>query len=361
MSWSNNRICQLLELEHPIILAPMAGATTSSLVAAVSNAGGLGSFGAAATPPDRLAQTIRTIRQQTDKPFNINLFSPVWEPLEIDAAKASRMQQILAPLHAELEAGAVPKAKALFGPYDEQLAVMLEEKVPVMSFHFGVSEDTMEKAKSAGIKVLCSATTVGEAYRLEELGVDIIIAQGSEAGGHRGTFDGDWRDALIGSLALTPQIVDAVRVPVVSAGGIMDGRGLAACLALGADAVQLGTAFLACAENNIAPAYREALLTSDAQRPVVTEVFSGKPARGLRNRYLEEMTEHEAELLPFPAQYAVFGAIRAKATTIDDGEFLPMWSGQGVGLVQAMPAAKLVDKVATQALSIMGRLGECAI
>ena len=360
MSWGDNRICQQLGLEHPIILAPMAGATTASLVAAVSNAGGLGSFGAAATPPERLAQTIRAIRQQTDKLFNINLFTPVWEPLEIDSAKTSRMEQILAPLHTELGAGDMPEARALFGPYEEQLAVMIEERVPVMSFHFGVSEETMEKARSAGAKVLCSATTVREAKHLEALGVDIIIAQGSEAGGHRGTFEDDWRHALIGSLALTPQIVAAVGVPVVSAGGIMDGRGLAACLALGAEAAQLGTAFLACPENNIAPAYRSALLESDAQRPAVTEVFSGKPARGLRNRYLQEMTAHEAELLPFPAQYAVFGAIRAKATENDDGDFLPMWSGQGVGLARAMPAAELVESVASEAMTVMGRLGRDA-
>lgn len=355
--WRDNALCRLLDLEHPIILAPMAGASTAELAAAVSSAGGLGSFGAAATPPDRLRQTIRAIRQQTEAAFNINLFSPVWEPLEVPAGLTESMTSVLAPYHSELEAGEVPAPGPMFGPFDEQLAVMLEEQVPVMSFHFGVPREAVEAAQAQGAKVLCSATTVAEARTLEAVGVDAIVAQGSEAGGHRGTFEGDWRQALIGTLALTPQIVDAVSIPVVAAGGIMDGRGLAACLALGASGVQMGTAFLASPENSIAPAYRAAILDSNAERPAVTEVFSGKPARGLLNRYLEEMTEHENELLPFPAQYSIYRGIRAKATERDDGEFLPMWSGQGVGMATAEPAAELVARVADEAQAILRSLG----
>ncbi|MBT6276910.1 MAG: nitronate monooxygenase [Chromatiales bacterium] len=344
----------LLGIELPIIQAPMAGATTPQLVAAVSEAGGLGSFGAAATAPDRIRAVINSVRQHSSRTFNVNLFVPDWEQTPPAPEAISAMQDVLAPYHQRLEAGEVPEPQPMFGPFDEQLAVLIEEEVPVVSFHFGAPADAVAKVKEARILVMSSATTVAEARALEASGVDIIIAQGAEAGGHRGTFGGgDWRDALIGTLALVPQVVDAVSVPVIAAGGIMDGRGVAAVLALGAQAAQLGTAYLACPENSISPAYRDAVLSSDAERPSVTAVFSGKPARGLKNRYFEEMTAHEDKLLPFPAQYSIYRDLRARATELEDGEFLPMWAGQGVGMATAESASELTTRLAADAQSVL--------
>lgn len=259
------------------------------------------------------------------------------------------MAEILAPFHGELDAGAVPAVAPMFDAFEERLEVAVEEKAPIISFHFGATAAAVQKAKSAGATVMSSATTVAEARLLTDLGIDIIIAQGSEAGGHRGTFAGDWQQSLIGSLALIPQIVDAVNVPVVAAGGIMDGRGMAACLALGASGVQMGTAFLACPENNIAPAYRQSILAAADADPAVTKVFSGKPARGLKNRYLDEMSQHEDALLPFPAQYSIYRGLRDKATAAGVSDFLPMWAGQGVGMATDQPASELVAQVIAQA------------
>jgi nitronate monooxygenase len=334
----------------------MAGATTPELVAAVSEVGGLGSFGAAATPPDRLRAVIQSVRQQTERPFNINLFVPDWDPALPPAADVERMRGILKPIHEAVGAGEVPEAGVLFGHFEEQLDLLVEEKVPVVSFHFGAPATAVERCKSAGAIVLSSATTVAEARTLVDNGVDIIIAQGAEAGGHRGTFQGEWAHALIGTLALVPQIVDAVDVPVVAAGGIMDGRGVAAVLALGAGAAQMGTAFLCCPENSIAEAYKQAILDSAEERPEVTTAFSGKPARGLRNTYMDALRGHEDALLPFPSQYSIFGALRAHATQTNDGEYLPMWSGQGVGLATQEPAGDLVTRVTAECDAILGGL-----
>ncbi|NKC15288.1 MAG: nitronate monooxygenase [Gammaproteobacteria bacterium] len=350
------RAMELLGIELPIVQAPMAGATTPALVGAVCAAGGLGSFGAAATAPERIRAVIHAVRQRTTGSFNMNLFVPDWEPVPDDPARVAAMQAILAPLHAELEAGEVPAPGALFGPFDKQLEVLMEEQVPVVSFHFGAPPGAVAVLKRGGAVVMSSATTVAEAVALEEAGVDIIIAQGAEAGGHRGTFAGDWQQSLIGTLALVPQIVDAVSTPVIAAGGIMDGRGVAAVMALGAGAAQLGTAYLACPENSISPAYRAAVLTANAERSTVTKVFSGKPARGLRNRYLDTLSQHEDTLLPFPSQYSIYRRLRARATELEDSDFLPMWAGQGVGLAKEEAAGALTNRLAADAQAVLDKL-----
>jgi nitronate monooxygenase len=351
--WPNDRVCRLFGIDHPIVQAPMASATTPELAAVVSKAGGLGSFGAAGTPPAKLREVIRTIKGLTDRPYNVNLFVPDWEPLTVDPQAVKRMQARLAPLHEELDAGPVPEPGAMFGPFDEQLDVMLEEGVPIVSFHFGAPAAAVQRAHDAGSLVLSSATTVLEAKALVDAGVDAVIAQGAEAGGHRGTFIGDWNHAMIGTMALVPQIVDAVDVPVIAAGGIMDGRGISAALVLGAGAVQLGTAFLGCPESGVADTYRDAVQAATEEQPQVTMAFSGKPARGLRNRYMEYIEQQPDSLLPFPAQYSIFSGVRAAAAQRGDAQFLALWAGQGVGHASAVPASELFDRLVTEAQAAM--------
>jgi len=354
--WRDRRILDLLEIEHPIILAPMAGASSTELVAAVSEAGGLGSFGGAGTLPDRLRSTVQSIRQRTNRPFNINLFSSRVENLDADLRAGPQMAERLEGYHSELGIGAVPEAKQLFGPVEEQTDVLIEEGVPVVSFHFGVDAHLVERVHGAGAKVLCSATTVAEAKELEALGVDAVIAQGAEAGGHRGTYTIDYTQALVGTMALVPQVVDAVSVPVIAAGGIMDARGVVASLALGASAVQMGTAFLGCPEAPIDDAWRASLGAAVANDTTVTEAISGRPGRALRNRYVDEIEALDEPLLPHPAHYSLSRALRRVAVERGNADFIAMWAGQGVGLIREQPAAELVADLVTESRELMGRL-----
>ncbi len=334
----------------------MAGSTNPKLVAAVCNAGGLGSFGAAGTPPDKLRTTVKTIRQLTQHNFNINLFSANSENFDRNARPGPRLTERLRTYHEQMNLGPVPDPEPMFGPADEQLDVLIEEAVPLISFHFGADETAIEKAHKGGAKVICSATTVAEAKLLEQAGVDAIIAQGSEAGGHGGTFANDYKQALIGTLALVPQIVDTVSIPVIAAGGIMDARGLVACLALGASAVQMGTAFLGCTETPIAESWRDALKMADAESTTVTEALSGKPARGIRNRYIDEIEALDEPLLPYPAQYSISRDLRKAALERKDSSFLAMWAGQGVGLFREQSATSLVYQLVSESRQLMQQL-----
>jgi len=233
-------------------------------------------------------------------------------------------------------------------PFEDQLSVVLEEGVPVFSFTFGVPEGAQISAlKEAGVVLVGTATTVREGLVLEERGVDVVVGQGSEAGGHRGTFTGDFESALVGTIALVPQLADSLSVPVIAAGGIMDGRGLAAALVLGAEGVQMGTAFLPCPESGIHPKYKEAVLAARSEETNVTRVFSGKPARGIRNRFMEEMDEHK--IPPFPVQNAYTKDIRAAAANEDRMEFLSLWAGQAASLGRAVPAAEVVEGTVREA------------
>lgn len=353
--WHDRRILDLLDIEHPVIQAPMASATNPELVAAVSEAGGLGSFGAAGTPPDRLRTTVQAIRQRTNRAFHINVFSAHTENFDRDAHPGPGLSERLSAYHAELGLGPVPEPAPMFGPAEEQFEVMIEEGVPIISFHFGADARLVARAHETGAKVLCSATTVAEAKALESIGVDAIIAQGAEAGGHRGTFSVDYRQALIGTMALVPQVVDAVSLPVIAAGGIMDARGLVASLALGASAVQMGTAFLGCPEAPINDAWRESLQSAEAGATTVTEAMSGKPARGIRNRYIDEVEALHEPLLPYPAQYSISRELRKAAAERQDPDFIAMWAGQGVGLIRQRPAAELVNDLVTEAQQLLSR------
>lgn len=354
--WPDRTLLDLLGIEHPIIQAPMASATNPVLVAAVSNCGGLGSFGAAGTPPPQLRETVRAIRQRTNRPFNINLFAAHTEVFDRDARPGPRLAEQLAAYHAEFGLGDIPQPGPMFGPFDEQLEVLIEEKVPVISFHFGADAAAVEKAQSGGAKVLCSATTVAEAKSLEQAGVDVVIAQGGEAGGHRGTFSIDYERALIGTIALVPQVVDAVNVPVVAAGGVMDARGIVASLALGASGVQMGTAFLGCPEMSVLNAWRSALRSAAAEDTKVTTAVSGRPARAVRNRYIEEVEELGESLLPYPAQYSISRDLRKSAAERDDAGFMAMWAGQGVGLIRNQPVEALMRELVESARDLLRKL-----
>lgn len=355
--WHETSFTRLVGVQYPLILAPMAGGpSTPELVAAVSNAGGLGSFGAAYLAPDAVRAAIRAIRERTDRPFAINLFAPL--PEEASPDELARAQARLDTYRAELGIPAAPVPSGPFAPsFAETLAVVVEERVPVFSFTFGLlPEEAMRQIKASGAVVLGTATTVAEGVTLAESGVDAIVAQGSEAGAHRGTFLGAMDDSLVGTLALVPQVVDAVRVPAIAAGGIMDGRGLAAALALGAAGAQMGTAFLACPESGANPTYKAALLaaTDDATR--LTRAFSGRTARGLRNRFMEEMEAHEDDIAPYPAHNVLTRDIRRAAARQDRPEFLSLWCGQAPRLARALPAAELVRVVIEEAGGAIERL-----
>ncbi len=340
----DTRVAELLGTRYPIVQAPMAGGfTPPELVAAVSNAGALGSLAAALLRPDELRNGIAAIRRLTERPFAVNLFAPL-PPPEVDEEAVAAMQAVLAPFRAELglpEAPPLPSAPPP-GLLEAQLAVVAEERVPVFGFTFGVPP--LERIRDAGSVVLGTATTVEEAVELERLGVDAIVAQSGEAGGHRGTFLGPFEDAVVGGIGLVPRIVDRVSVPVLLAGGIMDGRGIAAALALGAEGVQLGTAFLGCPEGG-ATALQRGVLAASADASVVSRAYSGRHARLVRTRLVEAIESSGADPLPYPLQAAVTADIRAAALAAERADLLLVLAGQGAAAVRELPAAELVGSL----------------
>lgn len=350
----STRLTHLLEIEHPIIQAGMAGgATTPGLVAAVSEAGGLGTLGAAHMAPVAIREAIAETRNLTEKPFAVNLFVP--EPFDPSLYDPEEVNAPLRRYREELGIEA-PEELTYAQPFEDQLAVVLDERVPVFSFTFGVPDEAQLSAlKETGTIVIGTATTVREALVLEERGVDAVVGQGSEAGGHRGTFIGDFESALIGTMALIPQLADFVSVPVVAAGGIMDGRGLAAALVLGAEGAQMGTAFLPCPESGIHPEYKEAVLGAESEDTALTRAFSGKPARGIRNRFMDEMDGQEVP--EYPVQNAYTRDIRVAAAKEDRIEFLSLWAGQAARLGRTEPAAELVARVAREAAKRLSTFG----
>ena len=342
-----------MRVRHPLVLAPMAGGpSTAALCAAVSEAGGLGSYGAAYLSPGRLREEIRAIRALTAKPFAVNLFAD--DGAEADPPVLVAAQGAVAKYRAELGLPpAAPPARPV--TLQEAFPVLLEERVPAFSFTFGIPPPTiLEACRKAGIVTIGTATSVAEARALEEAGVDFICAQGAEAGGHRGTFNRDADPPLVGTLALVPQVVDAVRTPVIAAGGIMDGRGFAAALALGASAVSLGTAFLLCPEAGTSNPYRDALKGARDDATVITRAFSGRAARGLANRFTREMSG--APLAPYPAQNALTREIRTAAAKDGNASLLSLWAGQAARLARELPARELVAQILREADEVIGQL-----
>jgi nitronate monooxygenase len=351
------RATEKLDIEHPVIQAPMAGGvTTPELVAAVSEAGGLGSIGAAYLSPRAMREAVRRTRELTDRTFAVNLFVP--QPFEEASGRVARANELMESYRDELGIDPPGRIDEYAPAFEEQFEVVLEEGVPIFSFTFGALESGLVgRLKEKGTTVVGTATTVEEAKRLQADGTDLIVAQGAEAGGHRGTFLGGFEEAMVGTMALVPQVVDALTVPVIAAGGIMDGRGLAAALALGAEAVQMGTAFLVCEESGAHPAYKEAVLGAAEYRTILTRAFSGRPARGIENRFLREMREQEGELPPYPVQNAWTKDIRGAAQEQDRPEFMSLWAGQAARLGRPMSAAELTRKVAQGAADIRRRGG----
>ncbi len=342
-----------MRVAHPLVLAPMAGGpSTPALCAAVSEAGGLGSYGAAYVVPSKLRDEIRAIRALTAKPFAMNLFADEGVRAEERALAAAR--GALDGYRAELGLAAAPPPAPPV-TMREAFAVLLEERVPAFSFTFGIPpREMLDACRKAGIVTIGTATCVAEAKALEDSGVDFITAQGAEAGGHRGTFDRDAEPPLIGTMALLPQIVDAVRTPVIAAGGIADGRGFAAALALGASAVSIGTAFLRCPEAGTSKPYREALASARDDGTVITRAFSGRAARGLANRFTREMSG--ARIAPFPVQNALTRDIRAAAAKSGDAGLLSLWAGQAASLARELPAKELVARILRDAADVIAHL-----
>jgi nitronate monooxygenase len=322
------------------------GPDTPALAAAVSAAGGLGSLGCAYLTAAKIEASAADVRARTDKPFALNLFVRADEPE--DPVAAARVAPVLNEVRREL--GLVPRPARPANPdsFDAQLSAVIRARPAVFSFTFGMpTVEQLVAVRAAGILAVGTATTLGEAEALERLGVDAICAQGAEAGGHRGTFVGRFEDALIGTVALTRQIVRRVRIPVLAAGGIMDGAGIRAALQLGAAGAQLGTAFLDCPEAGTSPPHRTALKSSAARITSVTRAFSGRAARGIRNRLVELFERTEAA--PFPQQQAATADIRAAAAAAGRTDFMQMWAGQGAPLIRSMPAAELVKTLAAEA------------
>ena len=355
-SWKTTRLTELLGIRLPIIQAPMASASTPKLAAAVTNAGGLGSLGCAMMNADEVREQCEAMRAATNGAYNVNFF--VHREPTLDAQAAEAMRAMLKPYYAELGAGEVPAAKIPHPTFDRpRLEVVLKEKPPVVSFHFGLPEKSMlEALKEKGILVIACATTVAEAGTLEKAGVDAIVAQGFEAGGHRGTFAPPYEAGDVGTLALVPQVVDAVETPVIAAGGIGDGRGIAAALMLGAQGVQMGTAFLTCPESAAHPVWRKALTEAGPGATRLTHAFSGRPARGLENRYMREMAGKETLFPAFPIPNALTGPLRKASAAGNTGDFQSMWAGQAAGMAKTLPAKELMETLVRETDEAFRRL-----
>lgn len=355
-SWTNNRLTSRLGLRYPIIQGPLGGLSSQHLTAAVSNYGGLGSFGAHSLKPQAIRHVIREIKALTTNPFAMNL----WVSMEDEGAFTSTEEAFhrsLAPLAEHIES--VGGDKPSYRPYEpirfeDQAQVLLDEGISAFSFIYGIpSKSILDEFRRKGIALIGTATTVDEAIALEQAGVDVIAASGFEAGGHRGSFLLPSEDSLTGTMALVPQVVDAVRLPVVAAGGIGDARGIVAAFALGAEGVQMGTVFLACEESGASILHREALLSGQAKQTALTRGFTGRLARGIKNRLLDELNQGDVEVLPYPLQRVLVRSLSIPAEKTGRSELLPLWAGQSAGLSRCQDVRALLDQLVKE-VSLIG-------
>jgi nitronate monooxygenase len=356
-AWIENRVTRRLGLQFPIIQGPLGGLSSQRLTAAVSNFGGLGSFGAHSLKPEAIRKVIREIKALTPRPFAMNL----WVSMEDKGAFTSTEEAFhrsLAPLaeHIASVGGGMP----LSLPHDpirfeDQVQVLLDEGVSAFSFIFGIpSKPILDEFRRQGIALIGTATTADEAIALEQSGIDVIAASGFEAGGHRGSFLQSSEDSLTGTMALVPQVVDAVNLPVVAAGGIGDARGIVAAFALGAEGVQMGTAFLACEESGASALHREALLSGQAKQTALTRGFTGRLGRGIKNRLLDALNQKDVEILPYPLQRALVRHLSIPAEKAGRPELLPLWAGQSANLSRCRDVRALLDTLVKEVSEIGG-------
>ena len=347
--WKTTELTTRIGLQYPIIQAPMAGgATTAELVAAVSNGGALGSLGAGYMSADDIKQTIKAIRRLTDRPFAVNLFIP-----ESHKATADQIQTACDTINqyaAELNI----KTEAMLGPYapsfDEQVRVLIEEKVPVFSFTFGMLDRTLiREFKKYNAILIGTATTLAEANMLQESGIDAIVAQGSEAGGHRGSFLESAENSLIPLRTLVSELKDNISVAIIASGGMMQGHDIAKLIHAGASGAQLGTAFLCCHEAGIHPQYKLALLDQKQDNTVLTSAFSGKLARGINNKFIQHMQTATASIVDYPIQNKLTGLMRQAAKAQDNVAYMSMWSGSSAYLARNLHASTLLEVLVSEA------------
>jgi len=349
--WPDERLIKLFDIELPIIQAPMAGSAFSDMVVAVSEAGGLVSLACPLLSVEQARQELETIRRKTLRPINVNFFChqrPRGDPAR-EMNWRRRLEAYYVQMGLDHNAIVLSSNRA---PFDDKMCDLVVEFHPeVVSFHFGLPDrDLLARVRRTGAKIVSSATSVDEARWLEDQGCDAIVTQGYEAGGHRGMFLTQEIFTQVGTMALVPQVVDAVTVPVIAAGGIADARGIVAAFALGAAAVQIGTAYLHCPEAQISPIYRQALKDVKDDETAITNVFTGRPARGIVNRLMREVGPMSDLVPEFPLAAAAVAPLRAKSETSGSGDFTPLWAGQAVRLNRTLPAAELTRQLAAETL-----------
>jgi nitronate monooxygenase len=355
--WPDRRLLELFKTEFPILLAPMAGIMDADLAIAVAQGGALGSLPCAMLSVEKAREQVNIIRQRVSAPLNMNFFCH--RAAEADPKREAQWKQRLAPYYRELGVDpTTPVNAANRAPFDAAMCGLVEELRPeIVSFHFGLPDRALlKRVKAAGCIVISSATIVKEAIWLEENGADAIIAQGAEAGGHRGMFLTDDIAEQPGTFALVPQVVDAVKVPVIAAGGIADGRGIAAAFALGAAGVQIGTAYLRCPESQVTAAARAALARAGDDSTVITNVMTGRPARGVANRAMREVGPISQDAPAFPHAATGLAPLKAAAEKLGKVDFTNLWAGQAVGLGREMPAAELTRALAGAALMRLSQM-----
>jgi nitronate monooxygenase len=349
-SWRDTALTRLLGIEVPIVLAPMAGGpSTPALVAAVSGAGGLGTLGLGYLEPDAIGHQVTAVRSGTDRPFGVNLFVP--RPVPVDEAQLSAAWDLLAPYRGELSMPETPRPTKFAPDFADQVQAVLEARVPFVTFTFGIPDaEVLAAVRHSGAAVGLTITTADEARAATEAGCDVLVAQGAEAGGHRGSFLAGPERSLVGLVSLVPQCLAVSGLPVLAGGGIMDGRGVAAALVLGAAGAQLGTAFLDCPEAGTSDPYRRALRGATGDT-VLTEAISGRMARGLPNRLTHELAGRAVP--PYPVMNALTSGLRRRAAELGRHEFLSLWAGQGVAQMRPLPAAQLTHLLAEEAESAL--------
>lgn len=351
--WNKTKFTTLMGIDYPIVQGPFGGGLSSvKLTSTVSNAGGLGSFGGQPFSAKEIMEICKEIRQYTNKPFNINLWVNDRDARLADFGDEDyeKLTALFMPYFNEMGLPVPERLTNLGAKFEEQIEAIYEAKPAIFSFVFGIpSSDILENCRRLGIKTIGAATTVDEAIALENAGVDAIVATGFEAGGHRVSFLRSAEDSLTGTFSLIPQVADRIKIPIIAAGGIADSRGIKAAMALGADAVQMGTAFLATTQSNATQDHKDKLFSSDAQYTTLTKVFTGRLSRGIKNRLTEELKNHENLFAPYPLQGKFMGLLKAYPATIDSNpDFKSYWAGQSASLLKHRDAKLLIETLVSE-------------